>query len=90
MTLWAVRTLIVAAERWVDVRDWARVRFGKDEEIIAVQRPYKPDLKPDVELVWVGSDAGARPNRRLEVRVALHACLADLLADGYRNTYRRP
>jgi hypothetical protein len=67
MTLWAVRTLIVAADRWVDVRDWARVKFGDGTEVIAVNRPYKPDLKPDVELVWVGSDAGAHPDKRLEV-----------------------
>jgi hypothetical protein len=68
MTLWSVRTLIISAERWVDVRDWARLRFDKDPEIVALQRPYSADMYPDVELVWVGSDAGARPNKRLEVR----------------------
>jgi hypothetical protein len=68
MTLWSVRTLIVAAERWVDVRDWARVKYGKDPEIIPLNRPYSADMYPDIELVWVGSDAGARPNKRLEVR----------------------
>jgi hypothetical protein len=67
MILWAVRTLIVSAERWVDVRDWARIRFGEETEVIAVNRPYHPNLKPDVELVWVGSDAGAHPDKRLEV-----------------------
>jgi hypothetical protein len=67
MILWSVRTLIVAAERWVDVRDWARVKFGDGTEVTPVNKPYHPDLKPDVELVWVGSDAGAHPDKRLEV-----------------------
>lgn len=69
MSLWIVRTyapnhgsgLIVEAERWVDVRDWARTRFGCEVDPV-------PSLgTPDVTLRWVGHDAGAYPNRRLEV-----------------------
>ena len=67
MTLWAVHTLIIAADRWVDVRDWARVKFRDGTEVIAVRKPYHPDLVPDVTLQWVGSDAGAHPNRRLTI-----------------------
>lgn len=42
------------------------------------------DLKPDVELVWVGSDAGARPNKRLEVRMGVFVGLDELLVEAWK------
>jgi hypothetical protein len=63
VSLWSVRNFIVEAERWVDVRDWARAKFQDDSiEVVACESG-----SPHFTLRWVGHDAGARPNMHLEV-----------------------
>ena len=58
------RALVIAAKCHFDARRYALRALGGDEGL-----SVEPSTaRPTVELRWVGSDAGARPNRHPEVR----------------------
>jgi hypothetical protein len=58
----ATQHVLVSADRWVDARHWARVRYG---QYFVVRRC---EGTPSVELRLVGQDAGRVPTLHMEAR----------------------
>jgi hypothetical protein len=63
------KSLVIDAKCHFDARRYALRTLGGDEGL-----SVEPSTdRPTVELRWVGSDAGARPNRHAEVRTRVTA-----------------
>jgi hypothetical protein len=60
------RTLLIEAPAFVDARAYAERVLGK-EKLLCTQTG--DDAGCDVELRWVGSDAGTKPDKRLQIKV---------------------
>jgi len=57
--------LFVAAERWFEAWDWARRMFQVDNpQCVPCEQPA------EVEIRFVGSDYGWKPDRHMEIREA--------------------
>lgn len=52
-----------SAATWIDLRHFAVRLTGIEATVVLVETG-----EPTVELSWVGSDAGVRPDRRLQAR----------------------
>lgn len=59
------RFFVVDAESAFDARDFALRELGSEGLIV---HPTGEDAVASVELSWVGTDAGAHPDRHLEIR----------------------
>jgi hypothetical protein len=60
-----IATIVIGGDRWWDCKEIAVRHFGCDPGDIAYEKTIATAA---VETRWVGSDAGAYPNRHMEFR----------------------